>query len=195
LNAAERLFGEHGFANVSLRDITRAAEVTLALASYHFRTKENLFEAVVARRAARLGDERLRRLEALQDPDTRAILDAFMAPLFEMAALDDPGMSAYLRLLARLGEGDDWLPLLERYYDGVGQIFLARLLEKSAGALPDAVARGFAMALQAMLATVSQNGRVTTLTGGKVTAKDLQSAYPALLDFCTAGISALMAQH
>ncbi|TMV88621.1 TetR/AcrR family transcriptional regulator [Thioclava sp. BHET1] len=192
LNAAETLFGERGFEGVSLRDITGEASVTLALASYHFGSKENLFEEVVARRAADLSKERLARLAALATPDTRALLDAFMSPLFEKAATGDPGWVAYLRLLSRLGEGDKWLPLLEKYFDDTGQVFLARLGEATTGANPDTLARGFAMALHVMLATASQNGRVTTLTGGKVAANDMDAAYPALLDFCAAGLVAMV---
>ena len=36
LDAAERLFAERGFYGVSVRDITGAASVDVALASYHF---------------------------------------------------------------------------------------------------------------------------------------------------------------
>ena len=73
LDAAELLFGARGFDGVSLRDITDGAGVTLALASYHFGTKENLFEEVVARRAAELGEERLARLAAIGTPTIRAV--------------------------------------------------------------------------------------------------------------------------
>ena len=64
LDAAERQFGARGFDAISLRDITDDAGVTLALASYHFGTKDNLFEAVVARRAGSLGQDRRDRLAA-----------------------------------------------------------------------------------------------------------------------------------
>ena len=178
-------------AAVSLRDITTEAGVTLALASYHFGTKEHLFEEVVARRANILCEIREARLAALQEPDTRTILDAFMAPLFEKASAQEPGWPAYFQVLSRLGEGDDWLHLLAGYFDATGQSFIAAL----EGALPGAdhirVSRGFAVTLHAMLAIVSQNGRVTTLTGGEVPASDLSAAYPALLDFVTAGFEAM----
>ena len=42
LNAAERCFGEAGFDGVSLRTITEVAGVDLALANYHFGSKDNL---------------------------------------------------------------------------------------------------------------------------------------------------------
>ena len=51
LDAAEALFAERGFHGVSLRDITTMAKVENALASYHFKLKEQLICAVVKRRA------------------------------------------------------------------------------------------------------------------------------------------------
>ncbi|MCB1357253.1 MAG: TetR family transcriptional regulator [Maritimibacter sp.] len=192
LDAAELLFGARGFDGVSLRDITDEAGVTLALASYHFGTKESLFEEVVARRAAVLGEGRLKRLEALDAAGVRDILDAFLAPLFEKAGSRDPGWPAYFRVLARLGEGTQWLDLLHRYFDPVGQRFIDALLAAAPGADRAAVSRGFALMLHAMLAVASQNGRVSTLTGGAVRADDLDAAYAALLDFSTAGMQALM---
>jgi AcrR family transcriptional regulator len=51
LDAAERSFAESGFDGVSLRTITERAGVDLALANYHFGTKENLLHEVIARRA------------------------------------------------------------------------------------------------------------------------------------------------
>jgi AcrR family transcriptional regulator len=59
-DAAEHLFAERGFHGVAIRDITQLAGVENALASYHFRTKEQLFTAVVQRRA----DEHRRDLES-----------------------------------------------------------------------------------------------------------------------------------
>ena len=45
LDAAERLFARHGFYGVSVRDITEAAGVDVALVSYHFGGKRELFAA------------------------------------------------------------------------------------------------------------------------------------------------------
>lgn len=191
LNAAEHLFGERGFDAVSLRDITGNAGVTLALASYHFGTKDRLFEAVVARRADILGTLRLARLDALDTPDTRAILEAFIAPMFDMAASDDAGWFAYFRLLSRLSEGEEHLHLLTRYFDDTGQRFIAVLSQALPTADPATLTRGFAMVLHAMLATVSRNARVTTLSEGRASPGDLSAAYDALLTFSTAGLEAL----
>ena len=52
LDAAERLFVEHGFEATSLRTITQQAEVNLAAVNYHFGSKDALFQAVLVRRLA-----------------------------------------------------------------------------------------------------------------------------------------------
>ena len=66
LDAAERLFAQHGFYGVSVRDITDAAGVDVALVSYHFGGKRELFTAVFQRRAELLNAERLEMLEGVR---------------------------------------------------------------------------------------------------------------------------------
>src|SRR5450755_3801907 len=50
LDAAERLFAQHGIEATSLRIITREAGVNLAAVNYHFQSKEALLHAGIARR-------------------------------------------------------------------------------------------------------------------------------------------------
>jgi AcrR family transcriptional regulator len=54
LAAAQRLFGEAGFAGVSVDDIAAAAGVAKGAVYHHFPSKEALFEAVFERTAAEL---------------------------------------------------------------------------------------------------------------------------------------------
>ncbi len=51
LDAAEKLFAERGMAGASLRDIASLAGADLGSITYHFTSKENLFNQVLARRA------------------------------------------------------------------------------------------------------------------------------------------------
>lgn len=97
LDAAEALFADRGFHGVSLRDITQRAGVELALASYHFGTKENLLRAVVSRRA----DE--------HRADMLASLDAAMASAAPGVASNESLVEAYARpALAKIGRGPGW---------------------------------------------------------------------------------------
>ena len=60
MDAAEKLFARRGFHGTSLRDITAAAGVDLALVNYHFGSKKRLLAAVIERRGQMLNEERLR---------------------------------------------------------------------------------------------------------------------------------------
>ena len=74
LRAAERLFAEHGFDGVSVRQIAAAADVQLALLSYYFETKEGLYRAVFRRRIEPIAEERRRQLREVmerKDPPPR----------------------------------------------------------------------------------------------------------------------------
>ena len=106
LDAAEQRFARHGFYGVSLREITQAARVDVALVGYHFGGKRELFTAVFERRAALLNRERLELLEAVRRaalpgaPSLEAIVNAFTQPLLERAARGGAGWKSYFALIA-----------------------------------------------------------------------------------------------
>jgi AcrR family transcriptional regulator len=66
LDAAEALFAERGYDGVTLRQIASEARVDVALASYHFGKKLDLFNAVFERRADALNRSRLEALRRVQ---------------------------------------------------------------------------------------------------------------------------------
>ena len=88
LEAAERLFLQHGFAATSMRMITADAEVNLAAVNYHFGSKDALIEAVFTRRLGPLNRQvdhviaQLRheaRLPVAVDPVDTEIVDQRLA--------------------------------------------------------------------------------------------------------------------
>src|SRR6476646_3251166 len=66
LDAAESLFMAHGFEATSLRAITASADVNLAAVHYHFGSKEELFQSVLARRLDPMNRKRLELLSRLE---------------------------------------------------------------------------------------------------------------------------------
>lgn len=50
LDVAEYLFAHQGFEAVSIREISKAADINIAMVSYYFGSKEKLYEAVVTRK-------------------------------------------------------------------------------------------------------------------------------------------------
>jgi len=56
LQAAEKLFSEHGYDGTSVRDIAKSANINIAMISYYFGSKEKLLEALII---YRISDMRL----------------------------------------------------------------------------------------------------------------------------------------
>ena len=50
LDVAEKLFAEQGFEAVSVREISKAADINIAMVSYYFGSKEKLYEEVISRK-------------------------------------------------------------------------------------------------------------------------------------------------
>lgn len=117
LDAAEALFARHGFDGASLRQITATAKANLAAANYHFRDKESLYAAVLLRRLQPINARRRQllaaaRLRAAPDPaPVVAILESFIAPVADLAAISSAKAPPSLRLMGRMLS--DPLPFLD----------------------------------------------------------------------------------
>src|SRR6202789_358777 len=85
LTAAERLYADRGFADVTLRDIVAAADVNLAAVNYHFGSKDELIAELFISRSLATNRERLNELKAAEAQgggraDIDAILRALVGP-------------------------------------------------------------------------------------------------------------------
>jgi len=154
LDAAEALFSVHGYDAVSMRNITSRAGVRLALATYHFSTKESLFESIIARRAEVLNERRLVALGAILDrgaPTVAQILTSFIKPYLDLRVSRDVGWRNYSLLIAQLAQINRWLPLVDKYFNPTAH----RFHEALCAALPElpkpVVSRCFVFAIQLMV--------------------------------------------
>src|SRR6201996_8625434 len=85
LAAAERLYADRGFGDVTLRDIVAEANVNLAAVNYHFGSKDELIAELFVTRSLALNRERLRELRAAEDrgngrTSVSEVLRALVAP-------------------------------------------------------------------------------------------------------------------
>jgi len=197
LDAAERLFADHGFPTTSMRDITHEAGVNLAAVNYHFGSKEALLIAVLQRTAAPVNQSRLERLDELEAAagggpvPTEQIVRAFLTPLFEK--------------WREWGESDPkFLKLIGRIHAEVDQELRAKFIKQF-----DAVLQRFSMAFQRSLPeldAVEVHWRVLFLIGSMAytmtwgesiiaTAPEAERApgdiLEALIQFSTAGMAAV----
>jgi AcrR family transcriptional regulator len=82
LNAAERLYADRGFGDVTLRDIVAAADVNLAAVNYHFGSKDELIAELYVTRSLATNRERLNELKTAEAAGGgRAGIDAVLRAL------------------------------------------------------------------------------------------------------------------
>ena len=82
LAAAERLYADRGFGDVTLRDIVAEANVNLAAVNYHFGSKDELIAELFVTRSIQTNRERLNELKAAEEKGGgRATIDEILRAL------------------------------------------------------------------------------------------------------------------
>jgi len=197
LDAAERLFAKRGYHGVSVRDITEAAKVDVALVNYHFGTKRALLTAVFERRAEVINRERLDRLEAVHragpKADLKDVVNAFMEPLIQRSARGGRGWKAYFALIAQVNNSPELSVLMTRHFDPVVHKFVDVLLEASPGADPRDVYWGYHFMTGALTLTFAETGRLDKLSKRLCRSSDMDAVHARFAPFMAAGFSALAA--
>src|ERR1700710_2895353 len=82
LSAAERLYADRGFGEVTLRDIVAAADVNLAAVNYHFGSKDELIAELFVNRSLANNRERLNEMKMAEEAGGgRAGIDTILRAL------------------------------------------------------------------------------------------------------------------
>lgn len=201
LDVAEELFALHGYDGVTLRQIASGAGVDVALASYHFGKKLDLFKAVFERRAAHLNRARLEALRKCQaeagprGPDVEQIIEAFLRPLELAQETGDTGWRHYLALIAYINNSPYWGPrMMSRLFDELVLEFIAALRRALPGAREEDVFWCYHNLSGALTLTLAQTGRIDKLSGGKCLSADFEAAYDRMIPFMAAGFRELCAK-
>jgi len=194
LDAAETLFGNKGIHPTSIRDITASAKVNLAAVNYHFRSKEGLLAAVLARRTEPINRERLRMLESFEEKaagrplEVEQILEAFLAPTLSFL-LASP---SFLKFAGRMfSEPDPKLRqiLMERF-----QTLARRFVGALQRSLPEAEEAdlwwSFLFLVGGMVHTWTNHGDLQRLGTGTVKPVEAEAVIGKLIRFASAGFRA-----
>jgi len=198
LDAAERLFMEHGFDSTTLRMITGAAQANLAAVNYHFGSKEALVEAVFHRRLTALNQARLAALDRVEAAAAgapikpRQIVEAFFGTSLQMAADVKGGGRTFMRLLGRAyTEPSDFV---KKFLAAEYAVVVARYKAAFFKALPDVPKEEFLWRFHFMLGAlsyaVSGADALKVLGEGKVDDTDPEALYTRLMSFLIGGLRA-----
>lgn len=193
LDAAERLFAEHGFDGTSLRQITDAAGVNLAAVNYHFGSKEDLYAQVFLRRIVPINERRAELFDqavvlAGEHPvPLPALFDSFIRPVFEMA----DRAPSFLRLLARnVGAPPPFMaPLIEAQFRPLIVRYVKALHEALPHMPPKTVFWRMHFVVGMTLHSASHHFTIDQLSGGLCHARDLDEMLRHLVDFAVAGMT------
>ena len=106
LNAAERLYADRGFGDVTLRDIVAEAGVNLAAVNYHFGSKDELIAELFVTRSLASNRERLNELRLAEEAgggraDINAILRALVGPTLRGCLGPERARSTAARFMIR----------------------------------------------------------------------------------------------
>jgi AcrR family transcriptional regulator len=192
LLTATRLFAEHGYEGVSLRNIARAAKTHLALIHYHFGSKEDLYRAIWASRYGAPIEWRLRMFSTIDYSLPRQelveqLVDIFLRPVVDL--MEDPDGRAFLRIMA-YEMGDSKEPqrgVLNEYLDPTGRAVIGAFRRALPEVSPADIAWGFqAMAGATMLHMVEVD-RISRMSDRTAISGDVASAYPRLRAFMAGG--------
>lgn len=196
LLAAERRFASYGVAATALREIAQDAGVAINLISYHFKTKEELLEAVLdahAERITTIRNDQLTQLELRYSPGVppvREIVAALVGPIFRLKEQDPDLWTTFVGLLNRERGSTAWR-------DTIGKRVAAMLRQHAVllhRSLPTSRRSNLIVALTIafLSVTLSSPAEVRSLIGAELESDWDEAAFESVLvDLMTAAATSL----
>lgn len=197
LKAAERLFGEKGFASTTLRDVTDAAGVNLAAVNYHFGSKEALFKEMMRERIEPINRVRFEQLDAAlaaskgEPLDLETIFKVIMHPLGEMLIADGGLDRSFLGLIARsMTEPSDFFQEVHRDFFSEFQQRFGQEMGRALPAGMDVQAASWRIffAFSTLFGSLIQHRRMLQYFPHIKNPNDINGMIDQMIDFVCAGI-------
>ncbi|WP_416047093.1 TetR/AcrR family transcriptional regulator [Cupriavidus basilensis] len=201
LDSAEKLFAQHGFHGTSIRDIAADADYQFALIGYHFGSKLELVDKVLARRSEVLNAERLAFLEQARARSkgspipVRTLVEGYVGTIMARASKNDAGWRNYTQLVGSAGASPEWAELTDRHFNTVAREYLGELQRSLPNVSSETLYQAFFFAVGAMVTVCARPGRIETLSRGKFKSKEVSTMYENLCTFLEGGFKAIASQR
>lgn len=197
LDCAERLFAKHGFHGTSVRDIALLANVQFALVGYHFGSKLDLLDSVIARRSYVLNADRRSfldraRTESRGSPiPIKNLLEGFVGSILSRASGNNAGWRNYTRLIAMIANAAEWSALVEKHFNEVAREYLQEIQLTYPKASKELLYQAFFFSVGAMVAVCARPGRIESLSAGEFRSSDVARLSNSLCAFLQGGFDAI----
>jgi AcrR family transcriptional regulator len=194
LAAAERLYADRGFGDVTLRDIVAEANVNLAAVNYHFGSKDELIAELFVTRSLALNRERLRELKAAEDAgggiaEISDILRALVGPTLRGCLGPNNQRSTAARFMIRVSI--ESVPPIRRIrnreIDHLRK-FVAAMRRSLPGHGDVELYWGLHFALAMAQQTVRDSERLTKLSDGKCDVDDVEGIIARVVAVAVMGL-------
>jgi AcrR family transcriptional regulator len=196
LAAAERLYADRGFGDVTLRDIVAEANVNLAAVNYHFGSKDELIAELFVTRSLALNKERLRELREAEEAgngraDISEVLRALVGPTLRGCLGPENQRSTPARFMIRVNI--ESVPAIRRIRNREID-HLRKFIAAMRRSLPDRseveLYWGLHFALAMAQQTVRDSERLAKLSEGKCDVDDVESVIDRVVDVAVLGLTA-----
>jgi len=200
LDAAERAFADLGYGGASIRAIARDADVNQAMVHYYYQNKDQLFAAVVARRAGEINARRNAALDQLFDdavPTLEVLIEALLRPTIELGHDAERGGDAYARLIVFFNNSADDLSkrVAAENYDPIARRSIEAIMKVMPELNRAAAVRGYLFAISVALSVMARTGRADRLSDGLLDDTDTEETVSSVVTFACAGIRALVGRE
>jgi len=189
LSSAEKLFSQHGYHAVPVRDIATDAGVPVALVGYYFGKKHELFQTIFEHRKSYISD-RIAGIEQVDCSKKNAhavqdIIRAWAEPVIRLRSSADGQPFSVLVARAIWEPGAEARHVVTTYYDHLADAFIDSMHKALPGVHRDRVVWAYEFALGALLMLIADH-RVERLSRhGAKSGDPAQSEH--LIAFLTAG--------
>jgi AcrR family transcriptional regulator len=196
LDAAQHEFAEHSYHGTSIRSIADRADVKLGAIRYHFGSKDDLFEAVLARHASAVSDIR-KDLEDKQDesgkpPSIEEAVRILLQPVLDVRHNTEDGM-AFARVVANTTSdpGEKTAVLTKKLFDPSTANMIKRLEQAAPGLDKADLYWAFFLSVGAMAMACRNGDRLSWLSEGLADPNDAAEMTENLITFAAGGVAAL----
>lgn len=201
LNAAERLFAQHGLHGVTLKDVATQVGVHTSLLNYYFADKKALFDAVIERRLPVTVGRRMEAMEAYEAAVGEAVtvegaLRAYLDTDLDSYIQGGERWRDYSQIGGQIANSPHYgSELMNRHLDPV----VKRLLELLRKAMPEAededIFWGYQFVSGALMMTLARTGRIDRLSDGLCRSDDFDAVKARMAPFMAGGFRSLVEER